>query len=354
MYTSFSFCALDSSSARFFNRAAPIRESVNSIFRNLSAFKKLETWLGLTTEEVPMQSLHLHETPFTSATVNTSHSIPEEEKSHTDSISFIQPSTSDIKQTTTLESIGISNVPILPEADKQDQFLSMFRTEGTLLPSSAEVQSIESDIEYILKIEQDVNSWTLKTDKPFIRIYLRNSTDYNADLPVVMTMVNLEIDAEPERLLEIMYDLDKRKKWDKQSVLEFVELERPSEDVLIYYMANKAPWPFSDRDFIDKRYIRRRSNGDIEIFSHHTNYENLPEISKKCERGKTIIAGQIIRRRIDPSTSAPTILFTLINQSDMGGKIPPKVLSDTLPASMVKWCKTIQTTLTKYVKTGTI
>jgi hypothetical protein len=327
---------------------------VTSIFRNLAAFKKLETWLGLTTEEVPMQSLHLHETPFTSPTASIPHSHPEEEKSHTDSISAIQPSTSDIKQTTTLESIGTSDVTILSEPEKQDQFLSMFRTESALLPSSVEVQSIEGDIGYILKIEQDVNSWTLKTEKPFIRIYLRNSTDFNAELPVVMTMVNLEIDADPERLLEIMYDPDKRKKWDKQSVIEFVELERPNEDVLIYYMANKAPWPFSDRDFIEKRYIRRRSNGDIEIFSRHTNYENLPEISKKCERGKTIISGQIIRRRIDPLTSAPTILFTLINQSDMGGKIPPKILSDTLPASMVKWCKTIQNTLSKYVKTETI
>lgn len=31
-------------------------------------------------------------------------------------------------------------------------------------------------------------------------------------------------------------------------------------------MYNKAPWPFSDRDFVEKRYTRYRENGDIEAF----------------------------------------------------------------------------------------
>lgn len=350
MHRCFTFYTLDSSSARFFNRAAPISESFNSILTTSGILKKLEKWLGLTKQGTNLEPLALHETTFTSDTAYSSNPqyIHEEEK-----ISSLQPVPSHIKQPSSLDH-EISNVPIPAESVKEDQFLSIFRSEGDILPMSREVEENTRDLDYLVGLEKDVDSWTLKTERPFARVYLRNSSDYNAELPMVMTLFNMECDAEPEHLFEIMYEPAKRKKWDKQSVIEFVELEKPHDDVLIYYMANKAPWPFTDRDFVDKRWIRYRSNGDIEILTRHTTYENLPEISKKCERGKTIIAGQIIRKRIDPSTSKPTLLITMINQSDMGGKIPAKALSETLPASLLKWCKNMQTVLNKYVKTGEV
>jgi hypothetical protein len=119
-------------------------------------------------------------------------------------------------------------------------------------------------------------------------------------------------------------------------------------------MLNKAPWPFSDRYFIEERNMRYRSNGDIEVLHKDVQSDYVPKCAGKAEKARTIVGGQIIRRRIDPFTNQPTLLVTLINQTDMGGKIPPKVLSTTLPSSLIKWYRTVKKVIEKYKSTGQI
>jgi len=238
--------------------------------------------------------------------------------------------------------------------EEPDEFMSMFKTEGEPLPMSPEAEKNIEYFDYIERIETDFGVWRQKTNKPFVRIFLRFGTDYNHELPSVMAFCNFELDASPEDFVHALYDVEARKKWDKPSVMEFFELSKPANDVTNYYMLNKAPWPFSDRYFIEERNMRYRSNGDIEVIYKDVQSDYVPKCAGKAEKARTIIGGQIVRRRIDPFTNQPTLLVTLINQTDMGGKIPPKVLSTTLPSSLIKWYRTVKKVIEKYKSTGQI
>ena len=166
-------------------------------------------------------------------------------------------------------------------------------------------------------------------------------------LDLFISYAYLELDSTGEGLYRLLYDVQVRTKWDSQVVAAFEVIENLAPDVVHYYMRNKAPWPFSDREFVEKRYTRRRDNGDIEIVysdAPHPSYQE-PDGSKKLERGRTIFGGQIFRRRVSLDTGEPTLLVTLVSQADMNGAVPAKIIKQTLPTSLFKWYRSIKTQL---------
>jgi hypothetical protein len=162
--------------------------------------------------------------------------------------------------------------------------------------------------------------------------------------PFVKALFNMQVDAMPEDLFLLLYSTEIRKEWDK-SVAEFYEIEKIGLDVVKYYMLNKAPWPFTDRDFVEMRYCRRKENGDIEIYYKESESEEVKEREIKVERGKTLFGGQIFRSISEKGMKS--LMVTLISQADMGGKIPPKALKDTLPLSLINWHKAVRKELLK-------
>lgn len=226
-------------------------------------------------------------------------------------------------------------------------FESMF-TPGLsrLLQCSNEVISKSSCFDMILDLESSTD-WKLRVSKPNAQIYLKKGTPSHPKVAVVKALLDIEINVMPENLNFLLYDVDSRKKWDKSSVVEFIEITK-TEDVVHYYMLNKAPWPFSDRDFVEKRYMRKYENGDCEVYFEDCAHPEYPEKGKKVTRAKTIFGGQIMRRKISVNTGKLSLQVTFICQADMNGKIPPKALKETLPASMLKWQKTIQKELRPY------
>ena len=128
-------------------------------------------------------------------------------------------------------------------------------------------------------------------------------------------------------------------------MLEFLEIEKFSDDVVQYYMINKAPWPLTNRDFVETRYTRYKENGDIEIFYSESESDQYKQPAEKVERAKTIFGGQIFRE-VELKTGK-TLIVTLLSQAEMGGKIPSKVLKETLPLSLLNWYKAIRKELLK-------
>ena len=51
-----------------------------------------------------------------------------------------------------------------------------------------------------------------------------------------------------------MYDIPTRKKWDS-NIKDFSIVKQLSKNIVYYYMSLKVPFPFEDRDFIEKRTI---------------------------------------------------------------------------------------------------
>mmetsp|Transcript_28626 Transcript_28626/g.28258 ORF Transcript_28626/g.28258 Transcript_28626/m.28258 type:complete len:173 (+) Transcript_28626:512-1030(+) len=165
---------------------------------------------------------------------------------------------------------------------------------------------------------------------------------------MVKACFDMEINANPIDLYFLLYDVDTRKQWDKSSVGEFIEIYK-TEDVVGYYMLNKAPWPFSDRDFIERRFIRKRDNGDIEVYYREYPAQDFQPPKSKAERGRTLFGGQIFRKRVSQISGEPTLLVTLVSQADMSGKIPVKAFEETLPNSLLKWYRSVRKELVKTV-----
>ena len=238
---------------------------------------------------------------------------------------------------------------------------SIAPVETNYFPWSAEIDRNLHSFEYLLELEKEEEGWSKRVDKPFASISIKlvpttQGSEYNSELPIVRAWFDMELPAKPSDLLKILHDVETRKKWDQASVLDYVEFERPEADVALYYMMNKAPWPFADRDFVERRMVRRKKNGDVEVFYRTfphpvTTSQDYP-MKKKIERGETLIGGQIIRTAQGPS--GPTLHVTILNQADMKGKIPAKALTETLPASLEKWYRSVRKVLASFLETGSV
>lgn len=208
-----------------------------------------------------------------------------------------------------------------------------------ILPTSNQVSSNYSIFDAILELESDPD-WDLKLEKPFAYVFVRTGTKTHPDIPLMKAFFDLELNIDPEQVYEIIYNPEIRKKWDL-SLGEYTE-RRIEEGLIQYYMLNKAPWPFADRDFVETRYIRKRENGDLEVCFSASINEIYPEIKEKAVRAEVIIGGQIFRKRVSPNTGLTSLIITTIVQADLKGEIPKNMLKVTLPASVFKWFRSVK------------
>ena len=264
--------------------------------------------------------------------------IPEPDKKTSNNTHESKPSIEEVTENMT----DTSSTPI--QADpKQSSFQLQnlyFPSKDSILPCSDLVSSQFSNFEKLLELEAS-DDWEVKIDKPFACIMVRTGTPSHSDIPLLKAFFDMELNAEPEDLLDVIYNPEIRKKWDA-SIGAYNEILRLAPDVIHYYMLNKAPWPFKDRDFVEIRYIRKRINGDLEIFFTGYTHSDYPEFKDKAVRGETIIGGQIIRKRVSPITGNLTLMFTTICQADMRGEVPKKALKVTLPSSVLKWYRSVK------------
>ena len=215
-----------------------------------------------------------------------------------------------------------------------------FPTRDPLCPSSDLVTSESIKFDMLLDLESEPD-WEVKLEHPNAYVMIKSGNGFNREVPIMKAFFDLEMEVEPEIVYNVIYEPESRKKWDK-NIEVYTEIDEIRPDVIQYYMHNKAPWPFADRDFVETRYIRTRTNGDIEIYFTASHNENFPVKGNKVVRGNTIIGGQIYRKRISPSTGKMSLMITSIFQADLGGEIPKKLLKVTLPSSVFKWFKTVK------------
>ena len=216
----------------------------------------------------------------------------------------------------------------------------LFPSRDDLGPSSDLVASESSNFDILLNLESEPD-WEVKLEQLNAYVMIKPSNEVQKEVPIMKAFFDLEMEVDPELVYNIIYEPEIRKQWDK-SIEIYTEIEKIREDVIQYYMHNKAPWPFADRDFVETRYIRRRANGDLEIYFTRSENEQFPDKGNKVVRGETIIGGQIYRKRISPSTGKMSLMITSVFQADLKGEIPKKLLKITLPSSVLKWFKSVK------------
>ena len=76
----------------------------------------------------------------------------------------------------------------------------------------------------------------------------------NDKLPVVKTTYYFDGKYTFKNIMDVQYDPKTRLNWDG-SMKEYIVNQQDHKCLAIYYMAMKAPFPFKDRDFCEKRVI---------------------------------------------------------------------------------------------------
>ena len=181
-----------------------------------------------------------------------------------------------------------------PEGEREEPAESVFLQEAASTDSTETGKDALPQIQYqpwsedverflprftqVLAMEHETEGWTVKVNKPTAKIAVKLVTAMQApsprgELPIVRAYLDFELPCSPDDLYSILYDVELRKQWDSDSILEYVEFERPFPDSILYYMVNKVPWPFANRDFVERRLIRRTLEGDIEIVFFNTEHE---------------------------------------------------------------------------------
>ena len=235
------------------------------------------------------------------------------------------------------EFVDLENSDLEMLQDKKTFTDYFYAGDVQYIEKSGLVQERETEFKRLLEMESEEN-WELKMEKDFLKVFIK----MDEDVPIVKALFNMQVEADPQVLYDLLYNVSARTAWDS-SVIEYQELSQLDKDTVVYYMLNKAPWPFNNRDFVEVRYTRRTANGDIEIFYKETEWDHSG--TPGAERGRTLFAGQILRKTSTPQ--GKTLLVTLISQAVFSGKIPPKALKETLPISLLNWYKTVRKELLK-------
>ena len=113
-----------------------------------------------------------------------------------------------------------------------------------------------------------------------------------------------------------------RKVWDPNFKHPQV-LEQLSETSDVYYFVAEAPFPLSNRDFVNKRFLLK-NHQDVDYFSYMTATEHPAKPADgKLVRGKFHQFARIIRQ--DKSGSGCRL--TIIMQTEFGGNVPSMVVN---------------------------
>jgi hypothetical protein len=148
---------------------------------------------------------------------------------------------------------------------------------------------------YLYNLEKVSRRWESIVNNDTVKVWLnKGGTDRNADAPVVKVDAFIDTKRAPADIQHMVNDVETRKKWADENLMEFRELERLADDVVIYYKQNKAPWPFKNRDFVERRFVNQLSNGDVHTCFEAIKTPLMPE-KKDFERAETIVGGMFFR-----------------------------------------------------------
>ncbi len=154
-------------------------------------------------------------------------------------------------------------------------------------------------------------------------------------------------DMSAQELATCLLEDELRKVWDPNFKNPQV-LEKLNETTDVYYFVAEAPFPLSNRDFVNKRYFLKNHDG-VDYFSYMTATEHPSKpATTSLVRGKFHQFARIVRQ--DKSGSGSRL--TIIMQSEFGGNVPSMVVNKKASSMPKDTYKNIQKHYPQFKKDG--
>ena len=154
-------------------------------------------------------------------------------------------------------------------------------------------------------------------------------------------------DMSAQELATCLLEDELRKVWDPNFKNPQV-LEKLNETTDVYYFVAEAPFPLSNRDFVNKRYFLKNHDG-VDYFSYMTATEHPSKpATTSLVRGKFHQFARIVRQ--DKSGSGCRL--TIIMQSEFGGNVPSMVVNKKASSMPKDTYKNIQKHYPQFKKDG--
>ena len=160
--------------------------------------------------------------------------------------------------------------------------------------------------------------------------------------PILLVRGRLTLQAEPDKLFQLIHDLNTRSKWEP-ILLNFEQIEQINDTIDVIYSRVKGVFGVSDRDFVQLRGTFQKKNGfDYLIVMKSVEHSQRP-LMKKTVRANTIISGYLIR-----DIGEGRCELGIISQTDIRGRIPKFLVNIIAPKQPVKWLKKLEKAVVRF------
>ena len=146
----------------------------------------------------------------------------------------------------------------------------------------------------------------------------------------------------PWECFKMIYDFDVRASFETIfSQFEVVDKLNKYQDVvymiikvIFFVLIDQAPWPVTDRDFLQKRTWNSNYKGYDYVLHHvHTEHPLKPD-RENLIRAHTIVSGYLMS--VSPENPNDTIV-TIVAQTDVLGYIPTAIINYNTARAPKKW-----------------
>ncbi|XP_026191471.1 uncharacterized protein LOC34622234 [Cyclospora cayetanensis] len=185
--------------------------------------------------------------------------------------------------------------------------------------------------------------WELTVDQATIKVYKYNSPDS----PVVMVKAYATLEGIPVKVLcHHIRHIPTRLKWDT-TFGDYRVVEQDVDGCEMIYCLMKAPFPVSNRDFLQWRRTEEDPEAKVtKMLMRSADHPSVPEKSGVV-RAETLISGYIMAAQ--PNDASSSTLFILA-QTDVKGLIPKWVVNTTAARAPVGWVDSLKKACKAYIK----
>jgi hypothetical protein len=165
---------------------------------------------------------------------------------------------------------------------------------------------------YVAVFSQD--GWELSKDEDGIRIYTRQRENSR----LLSYRIETEVAGSLDAVYQQVIDFQENKKY-LERIDSLVVLEKDRDNEILVYMLFKVPWPFRDRDFVNRMLINMR--GDT------ITMESSPAPGKMPPRDGVLRIKEFSEQWVLAGKADNRTILSLQGHADPGGSLPDWVIN---------------------------